>query len=203
MQNDALRHKALYFSIMSPLKSANSQGPVGRGPDAGGRQAQAPANTLAEIPVCIETGELAVICQVITASAVHCCLNSPLANAAILPCCTICKPIVISLPMVHPTVPVTITCLLLPGTNVAGELTEKLEMPANPGLGASIRPRPIADVAAKRINCSLIIIFKPLIICQSGEKIGSLASSAYPSASPLSRPRMFRRRNNLTFSHHK
>ena len=65
---------------ISPLKSANSVGPVGRGPDEGGRASQAPANTLAVLAwidtlaaAWIGTAELAVIVQVIMSLTWHGC----------------------------------------------------------------------------------------------------------------------------------
>ena len=116
-------------------------------------QAQAPTNVLAG-PTCIGTGELAVSCQLVTSPS-HSPLNSPEACAAIWPCCTIWNPMVIDLPLVHVTQPVTATCVVLPGTNVA-DLTKKLEMPAL--AGASIRPRLNADAAAKLISGSLFIV---------------------------------------------
>jgi hypothetical protein len=68
------------------------------------------------------------------------------------------------LPLTQVTVPVTITCVLLPGTNVAVELTEKFEMPANPGL-AEARIRPLrANAAEKHISGSLFIFTSPFTL---------------------------------------
>ena len=112
-------------------------------------------------PSCIMSGELAITCQLL--ALLQSPLNSPLANATIVPRCTMWTPIVSTLPLGHVTVPVTITCLLLlPGTNVAFGLTEKLETPANPELAkASIRATLNAVAAAKFINGSFFT-FTPL-----------------------------------------
>jgi hypothetical protein len=150
------------LSVISLLVCANSQGPLGLIPDGDGVQSQAPASMLAGLS-CIVTGELAITCQPLALPQSP--LNSPLANATIVPCCTMCTPIVSTLPLGHVTVPVTITCLLLlPGTNVAIGLTEKLETPAKAGLaGISIRAR-LKAIATPNLVTFLFIIITSLSI---------------------------------------
>jgi len=151
---------------MSPLVCANSQGPVGLIPNGDGVQIQAPVSMLAG-PACIVSGELAVTCQLSIGGGAlpQGPLNSPLANATTVPCCTMCTPIVSTLLLGHVTVPVTSTCLLLvPGTNVA-PVTEKLETPAKAGpAGVSIRERLKAVAAAKPANDSLFMSIPSLSI---------------------------------------